>query len=473
MLRALGETLSTVPMFIPSKNIALLAALACAPFVSAQDTQNSAGNTPAPSAPEKRPRRGGFLAGLSGDKQTARPETIRLTVEQAVSKALAANRELKAAAYLVTSAQARRSGAGLLDNPEAEFGAGPGLHAKGTFYMQAEIRQKFPLSSRLRLAEDIADIHISAAREEVLIARRRLIGEIKKDSVRLLALRAESALLEQRAKIARELATSARDRVARGEEAETEAGFLEVETASFSDEIARLDAERGALLAEWRVELGLKPDADADIEGDIPADRDNFGLPDPTACPECRKLTLLTEALQKSVELEIAKRTGDITAGVFGQLQHDGERNRHLNQSFVGLKVIVPIPLWNDNRGGIAEAKSSRDRQLAELAAEVQRLDGDAMSARREYDKLSARLPDLVEKLAPAAAAQTARVRAALTRGEGASANLYRALDKQTEIERRTLTLRRDIALALVRLETALSAHPSLKDPVVTPELPE
>lgn len=458
-------------MFLTPKNIAVITAFSCAPFVSAQATQNPPGTPPAPTTPEKRPRRAGFLSGLTGEKQTARPETLRFTVEQAVAKALESNRELKAAAYLINAAQARRSGAGLLDNPEAEFGAAPGLHAKGTFYMQAEIRQKFPLSSKLRLAEDIADIHIAAAREEVLIARRRLVGEIKRDSVRLLALRAEVALLGQRTRIAGELAESARARVKRGEASETETGFMELESAAYADETARLEAERASILAEWRVELGLKADADADIEGDIPSGRDDYGLPDPAACPECRKLTLLTESLQKTVELEIARRAGDITVGLFGQLQHDGEYGRHIDQSFVGLKVTVPIPIWNDNRGGIAEAKSNRDRQLAELAAEVQRLDGEALSARREFEKLSARLPDLADKLAPAAAAQTARVRASLARGEGDRSDLYRALDKQTEIERRTLTLRRDIALSLVKLETALSAHPSIKDPVVSPTI--
>lgn len=450
------------------------AAFSAASLLGAAFVSHAAEPAGAPASPPAKKHRAGIFGDtVIGAEVSARPEKFRFSVESAVARALAESADLRAVSYIINEAIARRDGAGRLENPEIEIGAGPGLHAKGSAYFEANLRQKFPLSSRLRLSREIGDIEIAAAKEETLIARRRLIGEVKRDSVRLLALRAEITLLKRRADIAGELAAAARARVARGEGAETEAGFLEVESAAYVDEIARLESERVALLAEWRVEIGLKADADADLEGDIPAARDDYGLPDPAACPECRKLTLLAESTQKEVELEVARRAGDITVGLFGQLQHDQGANSHENQTFVGVKVAVPIPIWNDNSGGIAAARSRRERIRGELIAEVRRLDGEAMAARREYEKLSARLPDLVEKLGPAAAAQTARVQAALARGEGDPADLYRALDKQTEIGRRTLALRRDIALALVKLEVALSAHPALKEPVVTPGLPE
>lgn len=465
-------------MFLNPKNIAVITAFACAPFlVSAQDTQNSAGNTPAPTTPEKRPRRAGFLTGLSGEKQTARPEALRFTVEQAVAKAIEANRDLRAAAHLVNEAQGRREGSGHLANPELEIGGGPGLYGTDAAIAEIAIRQKFPLTARLRLEEQHADAEIAAAREEVLIARRRLIGSVKTDAVRLISLRDETALLRRQRDISRDLAAGARTRAERGEASQTETGFLELESADLADTIARTEAERAALLVDFRVKLGLRPDADADLAGDLPDARDDYGVPDPNACPECRKMTILAGAAQTAVELEQARKWDDISVGLFGQWEHtadDGPTLRlHRNIGYAGVKVVIPLPLWNDNSGAVRTARARRERLRDELSAEILRLDGEAQSARRELDNLSARLPDLRDKLLPAARAQTELVKAALARGESVPADLFRALDKQVGIERRELTLRRDIALALVRLETALSAHPALKEPVVTPELPE
>lgn len=463
-------------MFNTPVHIALIAAFACAPFVSAQDTHTSTDSTPASPSPEKRPRRVGFLPDIAGDKRTVRPESLRFSVEDAVAKSLESSRDIRAAARLIDEAQGRRESAGLMPNPELEIGGGPGLYARHTGIMQAEFRQKFPITSRLRLEERIADTDVAVAKEEVLIARRRVVGEVKTVAVRLLALREEIALVGRRREIAQKLADESRARATRGEASSNDTGFLELEAASFADELARIEAERASLLPNFRVKLGLKPDADADIAGGIPDARDEYGLPDPNACPECRKLRLLADGAQTAVELANAGRWQDISVGVFGQLEHtygNTDPRNHQNLGYAGVKVTVPLPLWNDKSGENRSARAHRERLNEELAAEIARLDGDAQSARRELDLLTARLPDLRDKLLPAAAAQTERIRSSLTKGEAVPSDLLRALDKQAEIERRTVTLRRDIALALVRLETALSAHPSLKDPVVTPTLPE
>lgn len=463
-------------MFNTSKNIALLAAFACAPFVSAQQSQIASEKSTDAPAPEKTRRRAGFISGIASAETTARPESFRFSIEQAVAKAIEANRDLRAAAYLVEEAQGRRDGSGLLSNPEFTIGGGPGLYGTDTALLQASIHQKFPLTSRLRLEEKYADAELAAAKEEVLIARRALVGAVKNDAVRLLAQREEIALLRRRQDIAKDLAAAARTRAERGESSRTEAGFLDLESADLADTIARTEADRASLLVDFRVKLGLRPDADADITGALPDSRDNFGLPDPAACPECRKMTILADASQTAVELEQAKKWQDVSVGVFGQMEHTNDTSTirvHQTISYAGVQVTVPLPLWNDNSGAIRTARAKRERLRDELSAEILRLDGEAQSARREFDNLASRLPLLHDRLVPAASAQTDFVKAALARGEAAPSDLYRALDKQVSLELRELTLRRDVALALVRLETALSAHPSLKDPVSTPAVQE
>lgn len=463
-------------MTLSSKNFALLPIFACAALVSAQQPQPAPDKPAATPAPERPRRRAGFISGIDTGQTTARPDSFRFSIEQAVAKAIEANRDLRAASFLVEEAQGRRDGAGLLSNPELELGGGPGLYGRDTALIQAAIRQKFPLTSRLSLEEKYADAGLAAAKEEVLIARRALVGAVKNTAVRLIAAREEITLLRRRQDIAKDLATGARTRAERGESSRTEAGFLDLESADLADTIARAEADRASLLVDFRVKLGLRPDADADVTGALPDSRDNFGLPDPAACPECRKMTILADASQTAVELEQAKKWQDISVGVFGQMEHTNDTSTirvHQTISYAGVQVSVPLPLWNDNSGAIRSALAKRERLRDELSAEILRLDGEAQSARREFDNLAARLPVLRDSLVPAARAQTDLVKTSVARGESIPADLYRALDKQVSLELRELILRRDIALSLVRLETALSAHPSLKDPVSTPAVPE
>lgn len=419
------------------------------------------------------PRRSGFLSGMAPVSAAAKPESLRFTPEGAVAKALEGNRELKAAAQLINEAAGRLDGSGALPNPEFAIGGGPGLHAGGAGIIEASFTQRFPVTGRLRHERALAQSELDAAREEVLIARRRLIGEVKRDAIKLIAAREEIALLRARRANAEKLAASSRARADRGEAGAVEAGFLELESADASDEIARLEAARAVLLAGFRVELGLAPDADADVTGDLPADRDNFGLPDPTACPECRKMTILADAADSAVALERARKWDDIGVGLFVQAEHDALPARHEDRQYAGVRVSVPLPLWQDNAGAVAAARAKRERLRGELTAEIRRLDGLVLAARREYETLSRRLPDLRDKLLPAARAQAERVRSAHAKGEGDPADLYRALDKLGALELRELTLRRDIALALTALETSLSAHPALRDPVVAPPVGE
>ena len=452
-------------------NVAAIAALAFAPATHAQQ----AADTPPP--PEAaRPRRPGLFGDIGGPagRVTAKPQAMRFSAEDAVAKAIAENRDLKAAGFLIREAEGHREGAGRLSNPELEITGGPGTYGTDTGMFQGAIMQKFPVTSRLRLEENIADTEIAAAREEVLIARRKLIGEVKSDAVRLIALRDEIALLRGRKELAEKYAAETRDRASRGEGDTLQADMLAIESADNADLIARAEAERAALVAHFRTELGLRPDADADISGELPDSRDDYGNADPSACPECRKMTLLADASQKAVELEQAKKWQDVGVGLYGQAEHTNDlAKNHQTLGYVGVRVTIPIPLWNDNGGAVRSARARRDRLKQELAAEILRLDGDAQSARRELDKLVGRLPELRGKLVPAARALTGKIRASLAKGEGVPADLFRAMDKQSELERRELNLRRDIALAFVRLETALSAHPAMKDPVVAPELGE
>lgn len=399
-------------------------------------------------------------------EQPATPAPLTFTVESAVAHALAHNRDLLAASRLVEEAQGRLDGAGRPANPELEIGGGPGLYASHTGVFDATLRQRFPVTSRLRHESEVARAELDAAREEILVARRKLIAEVKSDAIRLLSLRERTELLTRRAKIARELADSAAGRVRRGEAGAIEAGFLELETGDLADTLARADAERAALLATFRARLGLAPDVPAEMAGIIPAEPDTLGAPSPDESPDCRRARFLVEASESSVKLEQDRKYDDITVGVFGQLEHSiNSPGSPQNLGYAGLRVTIPLPLWNDNSGAIRTARARRERLRGEYAAETLRLQAEATSARREFALLSRRLPDVKDRLIPAARRQADLARTALARGEGVPSDLYRALDKLTDFELRETDLRRDIALARVRLESALGAHPALREP--------
>jgi cobalt-zinc-cadmium efflux system outer membrane protein len=350
---------------------ALLAATVAAQFVAALARADS---VPAGSHPRRVPG-GQTSATAAGSVGHAQEPT--LSIDAAVREALQSNRDLRAAYFAIGQARARLLQAGLWPNPALDFsGARDVLFAnEGEYTVSVGFEQRFPVAGRLARARDLARVDVALALAEVQDARRRLVGAVETTFYELLILQAQIVIRDDLIGIDRRLVEVSEARAKLAEVSE-----LDVNTARL--ELQRLELERQVLSAQAAVKttelnrlLGRQANAPLSPTGEIRPEP-------PTALPTLREAALRRRPdLQQAAltadrahaELRLAKaeRWEDWVVG-FGY-----DRDRQVvtgapSQSadqLLGLRLTVPLPVWNRNQGRIAEAGAREGQATSTVAA--------------------------------------------------------------------------------------------------------
>ena len=109
------------------------------------------------------------------------------------------------------------------------------------------------------------------------------------------------------------------------------------------------------------------------------------------------------EIAERALDLEIRKQYPDLTVGGgFGTDQGDERVLGGLN---------LPLPLWNQNRRSIAEARASREAMRVAAEAEFDRLSAEVAKAQVDLDAATVRLVFVETELAPLVDEQLAAAR--------------------------------------------------------------
>ena len=291
----------------------------------------------------------------------AAQEPMRLTAESSVASAIKGNKDLVAARFLVQEAEGRARGAGRLPNPELETEVAVGRDFEGR--VMAGVLQRFPLTGRLRLERELSDWDVRIAGLEVGEKEWQLAVATRKAFYEFVAAREAVAVSVRQEDLAAAFTKSLAEGV--------DAGFrskLDLQQAKLSEStlhakvgaLRGLEMEASARLGEC---LGLKADV---------AFYANESLTLPRAIPEARPVAkradlelaeLLLRSGETSVSLSHASRWEDVGVGLFVE----GERFRDEPtgvepEAFAGVKFQIPLPLWQNGSGKVAEKIASRDR---------------------------------------------------------------------------------------------------------------
>ena len=286
---------------------------------------------------------------------------MRLTAESSVAIAIKGNKELVAARFLVQEAEGRARGAGRLPNPELETEVAGGRDFEGR--VMAGVLQRFPLTGRLRLERELSDWDVRIAGLEVGEKEWQMAVATRKAFYEFVAAREAVAVSVRQADLAAAFTKSLAEGV--------DAGFrskLDLQQAKLSESTLHakvealrvLEVEASARLGEC---LGLAADAAFEV---------NESLALPSSIPEARTAgkradlelaELLLRSGETSVSLSHASRWEDVGVGLFVE----GERFRDEPtgiepEAFAGVKFQIPLPLWQNGSGKVAEKIASRDR---------------------------------------------------------------------------------------------------------------
>lgn len=395
---------------------------------------------------------------------SARSAELRFSPESAASYAISHNPSLAALRFRIDEARGRLDASGRRPNPELEFDVSQNVrsteHGASVAWMQ-----KFPRTARLSLEKAVSQAELNAAAAEVRDAERRLAGEVRTASVGLLALKKERELLAQQILNSEELSGFMAKRVQAGEASPVDAAQVELESKELATQLLKIDVEKAIQIGTLRPLLGTRVADTLEITGAL---SEPDALPakavNPAARGDYRAAKANAEAAKQSVELAKANRWEDITAGI--SLSHERTEDAPdglQRDTMLGLKVNLPLPLFNKNEGKIREAAAAARRTEKEVAAISSQITAEAATARSEMAALAKIVADFDDKLIPQAKQIEEQLRAHYQAGQTPLTEVIRARGRRFELESQRLHTLRDWHLAKARHATATGSSPVAK----------
>jgi len=369
----------------------------------------------------------------------------------------AQNPELAAARLRIAEALGRMKQAGLAENPrvETEFEHDPRFR-EGRF--QLGFTQKFPVTSRLRLEKDLSATELKAAEAEVREVERRLVAQARTALVKALAVRQQRTLRRNQAEASREFAEFISKAAEKGEGSPIDAGQAKLEAARLSAETRLLDAEEAAAIGELKPLLGMAPGGELRASGELSPVALPAKTNDPSHRPDWQIAQAEVRAAETGATLERAKRYDDLEAGVFlgGERREDAPEGRD-NEAIIGLKLSIPLPLWDDRSGAIEAADAKIERKRREVSALGESIRHEAAAAREEMAQWAKLEREIAGELLPLSGKQVDFAEGAYRNGQGEIQAVFRAREQRFQLEVTRLNALREFHLARVRFLAALN----------------
>ncbi len=396
-----------------------------------------------------------FLLGVLSPSLRAAPGVV-VTLAGAGDRIRAQNPDLAAARLRIQEALGRLRQAGRLDNPELETE----VEHNARFQegkIAIGISQRFPVTDRLRLEKEISLTELRAAEAEVREVERELAGAARGLVVKSLALRQRRSILARQEDLSREFTDFLAKISAQGEGSALDAGQAKLETATLALERRQLDAAEAALAGELRPLLGMSPGEALHISGNLEDPVLPAGVVDPARRPDFQAARLEARAAAQGVALEESRRYEDWEGGVFTGLERTEDAPVGFeNEVVAGVKLKIPLPLWNKNEGAIDEAIARQQRKELETSALARGIRLEADAAFAEMREWLATIREIDTNLLPLADEQTKFAETTYRDGQGEIQAVLRSREKRLQLALARIDALREFHLARVRHLTAL-----------------
>lgn len=366
------------------------------------------------------------------------------------------NPDLAAARLRLGEAQGRLRQSGRLSNPELEFDYTRNTSAAREHTLGVALTQRFPLTARLRYEKAVSRAQLANAEAEIRDVERKLIAQAETAAVKLLALQSQHDLRTKQLANSREQAAFLRKRVETGEASPVDAMQVELEARQIESEQLQLTVEEAALLGDLRPLLGFTGDQPLTLTGTLSAPQNTAASGTTGNRPDVQAAGHAVEAARAGLARERASRMEDIGVGVSYERDRAEDAPEGLRtDQMLGVKVSIPLPLWNNNAGRIQEAEAASARAQQEAAAIRLRAEAEVSAARGEMKALARLIDDLGTQLLPKAAELEEQLRQTNAAGQAPLIEVLRARDRRLQLERQRLDALRDYHLARVRFTAA------------------
>jgi cobalt-zinc-cadmium efflux system outer membrane protein len=405
-----------------------------------------------------------------------RPTVSALTLDQAVDRALADNLDLRAAYYNLEIGRGKLIQAGLWPNPELDFSGNtqrPFSNEKERTY-SSDFTQAFPISGRLAKAKRVARVDLAQALMEIRNRERLLIGDVQKDFLTALILRRQIAARNEVKGVNQQFLEISAARLKKAEVSPVDVNLARTEVQRLQLENDLLQAELDARLISLRQKLGLAPDAPVTLEGDLDQLLARFSLTsagfDPELRPDLRETELGIDRANAEIALARAEAWDDWHLG-FGV-----EESRTLDNPtglrtdrFAGLKLSVPLPLWNRNQGRVYSQRATADQAREQVQALVLTIRAEVATAAARARKLKEAAALYSRSILPLYNQNIQLLKQGFAQGLSEFSQMVQTQNQQVSLRITYLDAQTRYAEALVDLETAAATNPHLKKDFLQP----
>jgi len=306
---------------------------------------------------------------------------------EVLSYALENNGELKALRAERGLREAGKIRAGLLPNPSLEFeGAGDFVFAnEGERRFSAAWSQEILTAGKRgkRLAVAGKDLEVYGYR--IADAERLLVEEVKVAFYDLLLAEQQLKLAGRFVELNEQLLQVARDRFEAGDIPELELNLARVEVARSRGRQAQAQREVEPRRLTLLSLMGLPPDSDVAIAGALERHAFSARIEDLKALALARRPDLLALAVEKEkadAAIRLAESEGipNVTASLSLEREESsldvGDITAKDRDKLVGLKLSVPLPLFDRNQAGKKEAitwRASAENRYASARKNIER----------------------------------------------------------------------------------------------------
>ncbi len=386
-----------------------------------------------------------LLCVLAAQNLTATPSEI-LSFESIPSRVRNQNPELAAARFRIDEAVGLAKQSGKLENPTLDTGISRQTrNNEGS--IEIGLTQKFPLTQRLKIEKEISATEIQAAEAEVRNVERLLIAEARQEFVKILAIRDRKNLLKQQQQLATELAGFISEKSKQGEISPLDAAQSKLASLQLTTQERLLNTEETAALGKLRPLLGIAPQTAVTLSGN-PSGTKTTSI----QRPDLTSAQLQLRAAETSIALEQANRKEDISASFFaaGERSEDAP-NGSDDETIIGFKLSIPLPLWNNNQGNIDAATARRNRKEQELKALSNQISHESSTALTEMRQWAALISELDDKLIPLAKEQTELLEKSYKQGQGDLQLVLNSRQQTLELLASKIDATREFHLANIR----------------------
>lgn len=386
-------------------------------------------------------------------------KALEISLGEAVQFALRNNRELRAARLTLDQARARLSQSGRLSNPEVELSVlSDAMFAnRGGLELGAGVYQHFPITSRLGLSRQIARVDVERASCEIREHERMIAAQVRECYIRVAEGRAKVDVLREIERQQRELEVLARKRLESGQ-----GSTVDVALAAASSVVAwdRLNEAQAALVEEevrLKTLLGYPANHSVRAGDTLSAALSHVARLSQSRPREIKRPdleSLMWEVDRAGLEARLAKAEAwdGLRVGVEYLQQKDPGGGRADADHYLGVRVSLPVPVWDNKAGAGAEKRALRDQAAARLEALRLEIENDLQAALWRVGLLKKRLAEIPERgIAPTKKA-AAELRTGFEEGRVDLRDLLAVRAQLSELELAVVRARAELALAYVKV---------------------